>query len=76
MVRLFAAEVLTKGLRCYCFWPVSMTPERWHRITDIAHAAREHGPAGRTAFVSQVCDGDVQLRLEVDAMLAANDHDQ
>ncbi len=53
-----------------------MTPKRWHRITDIAHAAREHGPARRAAFVSQVCDGDPQLRLEVDAMLAANDHDQ
>ena len=55
---------------------VLVAPERWHQITDIVHAAREHGPAGRAAFVSEACHGDPHLRLEVDAVLAADDHDQ
>ena len=49
-----------------------MTPERWHRIVEIFHAAREHEPASMAEFVSHACGGDRQLRLEVDALLAAH----
>ena len=46
-----------------------MTPERWHQITEIYHAARERDPARRDAFVAEACLGDPTLRREVEAML-------
>ena len=47
-----------------------MTPERWHQITEIYHAARECDPARRDAFVAEQCHGDPTLQREVEAMLA------
>ena len=46
-----------------------MTPERWHQITEIYHAARERDPAHRDAFVAEQCLGDPTLQREVEAML-------
>ena len=46
-----------------------MTPERWHQITEIYHAARERDPARRDAFVAEQCLGDPTLQREVEAML-------
>ena len=46
-----------------------MTPERWHQITEIYHAARERDPARRDAFLADQCFGDVALQREVEAML-------
>ena len=46
-----------------------MTPERWHQITEIYHAARERDPARRNAFVAEKCLGDPTLQREVEAML-------
>ena len=46
-----------------------MTPERWHQITEIYHAARERDPARRDAFVAEQCLGDPTLQQEVEAML-------
>jgi hypothetical protein len=43
-----------------------MTPERWHRITDIFHVARERDAAERDLFLADLCRGDVSLRQEVD----------
>ncbi len=50
-----------------------MTPERWHQITEIYHAARERDLAHRDAFVAERCLGDPTLRGEVEAMLAGID---
>ena len=50
-----------------------MTPERWHQITKIYHAARERDPARRHAFVAEQCLGDPALQREVEAMLAGLD---
>ena len=50
-----------------------MTPERWRRITEIFHAARERDPASREAFVAEACGHDPTLRREVEAMLAGLD---
>jgi serine/threonine protein kinase len=50
-----------------------MTPERWHQITEIYHAARERDPARRDAFVAEQCLGDAALQHEVEAMLAGLD---
>jgi eukaryotic-like serine/threonine-protein kinase len=50
-----------------------MTAERWRQITEIFHAAREHDPASREAFVAQACRDDPTLRQEVEAMLVGLD---
>jgi Tol biopolymer transport system component len=50
-----------------------MTPERWHQITEIYHAARDRDPARRNAFVAEQCLGDPALQHEVEAMLAGHD---
>jgi tetratricopeptide (TPR) repeat protein len=50
-----------------------MTPERWHRITEMFQAAvgREH--AARDAFLLDACSDDTDLRAEIDRLLAAHD---
>ena len=47
-----------------------MTPERWKRVDDIFHAAREHDAAGRAAYVAAACGDDESLRRQVDSLLA------
>jgi serine/threonine-protein kinase len=49
-----------------------MTPERWRRITEVFHAARARDAAARGALLDEACAGDLALRAEVDAMLAAD----
>ena len=51
-----------------------MTPERWHQITEIYHAARAQEPACRAAFVAEQCIEDPVLQREVEAMLDGLDH--
>ena len=46
-----------------------MTPERWRRIEQIYHAAREQTSAARRTLLDQACDGDEDLRREVEALL-------
>ena len=50
-----------------------MTPERWHQVTDMFHAARGVAPESRGAFLAQRCGEDAMLRREVEAMLKAHD---
>jgi eukaryotic-like serine/threonine-protein kinase len=50
-----------------------MTPERWHQVTNMFHAARGVAPESRRAFLAQGCGEDTMLRREVEAMLAAHD---
>src|SRR5262245_9033559 len=47
-----------------------MTPERWERIQTLYHAALEHEPNQRPAFLEQECDGDEGLLREVESLLA------
>ncbi len=49
-----------------------MTPERWRQITGVFHAALERDAAARGALLDEACAGDLALRAEVDAMLAAH----
>src|SRR5580765_7067633 len=49
-----------------------MTPERWHQITELFHAARVREPAERSAWVVRVCGDDDELRHEVTRMLAGD----
>ncbi len=48
-----------------------MTPERWRQVTGVFHGALAREAVHRGAFLDQVCAGDLALRAEVDAMLAA-----
>ena len=49
-----------------------MTPERYQRVVELFHAALELEPGARSAFLSQACASDEELRQEVEAMLAAD----
>jgi eukaryotic-like serine/threonine-protein kinase len=47
-----------------------MTPERWGRIKEIFGAAFERPVAERSAFLDSACQGEPELRAEVDRLLA------
>ena len=49
-----------------------MKPERWRQITETFHAALARERDVRGAFLAEACDGDLDLRAEVDALLAAH----
>ena len=49
-----------------------MRPERWRQIDEILQAAFERAPGDRAAFLDQVCAGDLDLRREVEALLASD----
>jgi len=49
-----------------------MTPERWRRITEIFHAARERGATAEALLLDEACAGDRTLRSEVEALLGAD----
>src|ERR1051325_3236032 len=52
-----------------------MTPERWQKVKQIFHTALDKPAAERTAFIAQACNGDDQLREEVEALLASSEKD-
>ena len=43
------------------------------RVKEVFHAAVDHGPAGRAAFLSSACGEDAALRAEVERLLSAHD---
>jgi len=47
-----------------------MTPERWRQVEALYHSAREREPSERFAFLKEACEGDEELRREVEALLA------
>src|SRR5271163_2572586 len=47
-----------------------MSDERWRRIEELFHAAADLAPAERSAFLINACDGDDELRRQVEALLA------
>lgn len=50
-----------------------MTPERYAELTRLCQAALELNASQRTAFLSQACAGDDELRAEIEALLAADE---
>src|SRR5262245_16631421 len=50
-----------------------MPSERWQRLEQLYHFARERAPAERAAFLDDVCGGDTTLRRDLDSMLAQKD---
>ncbi|MBV8894936.1 MAG: hypothetical protein JO051_00370, partial [Acidobacteriaceae bacterium] len=49
---------------------VNETP--WKRVEHLYHAALEHGPEQRDAFLTSACGDDMELRREVDSLLRHN----
>jgi len=47
-----------------------LSKERWERVENIYHDALERAPETRHAFLDQVCDGDAEVRREVDSLLS------
>lgn len=47
-----------------------MDADRWQKIEQLYHAAREHDEGDRRAFLEQACAGDAELRREIESLLA------
>ena len=47
-----------------------MTSDRWRRIEELYHSAREREGSQRAAFLKEACAGDDALRREVESLLA------
>jgi Tol biopolymer transport system component len=52
-----------------------MTPERWQQIKQIFNSAVRYQAAQRSAFLSDVCGDDENLRKEVESLIEAHDKD-
>ena len=46
-----------------------MKPEQWQQVEQLYHAALEHMPDTRAAFLAEACASDSDLRREVEALL-------
>ena len=46
-----------------------MTPNRWQRIEELYHSAREREGSHRIAFLNEACAGDDALRQEIESLL-------
>lgn len=50
-----------------------MTPERLRQIEDLYHSALERDSAERVAFINDSCNGDEELRCEVESLLVSHE---
>ena len=48
--------------------------EDWERIETLFQTAAELPAASRSGFLDQACAGDVELREELESLLAADNH--
>lgn len=46
-----------------------MTPDRWRLIEALCDEASDRTPSGRAAFLKAACNGDEELRSEVESLL-------
>ena len=49
-----------------------MLPEQWQKLEEIFQAAADLPPDSQTVYLDTACRGDLELRREVEAMLAAS----
>src|SRR2546427_4380570 len=47
-----------------------MTPERWHLIDELYHQALAREGGERTCYLAEACEGNEELRREVESLLA------
>jgi hypothetical protein len=52
-----------------------MNPERWRQVEQLYHAALKRSPAARATFLTEMCQGDGELRREVESLLASEQSD-
>jgi hypothetical protein len=50
-----------------------VTPEQYRRVGQIYHRALEFERGQRAAFLDRECEGDEELRLEVESLIAAHE---
>jgi serine/threonine protein kinase/tetratricopeptide (TPR) repeat protein len=50
-----------------------MEAARWARVTDLYHAAIARPPTERASFLGNECDGDENLRRQVEAMVRSHE---
>jgi eukaryotic-like serine/threonine-protein kinase len=50
-----------------------MEPELWQRITDLFDEAMTRGPKERIAFLERACDGDRDLRQQVERLIKSDE---
>src|SRR4051794_6804271 len=50
-----------------------MTREEWQRIKEILHTALDVPTAERAQYLDSACNGDLQLRKEVESLLASHE---
>ena len=50
-----------------------MTSERWQQVKRLFHDACERAPEERAVFLDAACDGDVELRREIESLLAVHE---
>src|SRR5262245_61543767 len=48
-----------------------MTPERWRQVESMLQAALNRQPSERATFLERECAGDLELRNEVEELLAS-----
>jgi hypothetical protein len=46
-----------------------MNQELWRKVEDLFHAASECAPEARPAFLDRACNGDAELRRQVERLL-------
>src|SRR5262245_52043051 len=51
-----------------------MRPERWRQISAIYQQAAPRTGKDRDAYLTRACDGDVDLRREIESLLAQDPH--
>jgi serine/threonine protein kinase len=51
----------------------SMTPERFRQIRNVFDALMEREPVTRAAFLEEACQGDAELRSEVQRLITAHE---
>src|SRR3954469_17755753 len=47
-----------------------MDPERWRRVTELFHAILAREPEERQAFLDAACGEDIDLRCQIESLLA------
>ena len=50
-----------------------MEPELWQRITDLFEEAMTRGPKERIAFLEEACEGDRDLRKQVERLIKSHE---
>jgi eukaryotic-like serine/threonine-protein kinase len=50
-----------------------MNPEHWKRIKELFNAALDQMPVERAVFLDHACNGDEQLRREVERLIASHE---